>query len=252
MNQQLISINITLGTYKSFVDKIVMLSKSKVSTYVCVANVHMLVECAKDKAYGILVNNADIITPDGMPLSKSLKLVYGIEQDRVAGMDLLPDLLLESENQNLSVFFYGGDDALIEKTKIYISNNYPRLQVSGYYSPPFRPLTDEEELDIISLINKAAPNLLFVALGCPKQEKWMASMKNRLNTCMIGVGGALSVLIGLQKRAPEWMQKSSLEWIYRLAQEPNRLLKRYLVTNTWFIYFLIREMLSRKQTSKTT
>ena len=247
---KLVSINITLGNYKSFVDTIVTLAKSRVSTYVCVANVHMLVECAKDKAYGTLVNDADIITPDGMPLAKSLKLVYGIEQDRVAGMDLLPDLLLESERQNLSVFFYGGDDELMNRTKAYVLGNYPRLNVSGYYSPPFRPLTTDEENNVINLINVAAPNLLFVALGCPKQEKWMASMKNRLNTCMVGVGGALSVLIGLQKRAPEWMQRSSLEWLYRLAQEPNRLLKRYLITNTWFIYFLAREVVKSKYLTK--
>ena len=246
MNQQLISINITLGKYKSFVDKIISLSKSKISAYVCVANVHMLVECSKDKAYGTLVNNADIITPDGMPLAKSLKLVYGIDQDRVAGMNLLPDLLLESEKQGLSVFFYGGDDVLIEKTKLHISSKYPSLKVSGYYSPPFRSLTNDEEDAIISLINKSAPNLLFVALGCPKQEIWMASMKNRLDTCMIGIGGALSVMIGLQKRAPEWMQRNSLEWFYRLAQEPNRLFKRYLFTNSWFVILLTKEICKKK------
>ena len=250
MHQKLISINITLGKYKSIVDKIINLSISRASTYVCVANVHMLVECAKDKSYGNFVNSADIITPDGMPLAKSLKLVYGIEQDRVAGMDLLPDLLLQAEEQNLSVFFYGGDDALIKGAESYVSDKYPKLKVSGYYSPPFRPLTIEEEIDIVNLINESAPNMVFVALGCPKQEKWMASMKNRISACMIGVGGALPVLIGLQKRAPEWMQRNSLEWFFRLAQEPNRLLKRYLITNSWFMYLLVLEMLKSRQASK--
>ncbi|MDB5121040.1 MAG: glycosyl transferase [Sphingobacteriales bacterium] len=250
MSQQLISINVTLGKYQSFIDNIIKLSKAKVSAYVCVANVHMLVECSKNENYRKVVNNANIITPDGMPLAKSLKLMYGIDQDRVAGMDLLPDLLLESERQNLSVFFYGGDQKLITDSEIYITKTYPNLKVVGYYSPPFRPLTEQEESDIVALINSYSPNLLFVALGCPKQEKWMALMKNKINTCMVGIGGALSVMIGLQTRAPEWMQRNSLEWLYRLAQEPNRLLKRYLVTNTWFIYFLLKEIIKNRHATK--
>lgn len=212
----------------------------------------MSIEAHWDATFAAMVNGADLVTPDGMPLAKAMKLLHGIKQDRVAGMDLLPDLLQEAQKQNLIVFFYGGTEAMLDKTMDYVQVHYPQLKNHHYYSPPFRPLTIEEETDIISTINNSGAHLVFVALGCPKQEKWMASMKGKINACMIGIGGALPVMIGMQKRAPLWMQKLSLEWLYRLIQEPKRLFKRYFVTNSLFLWLLFKAYLKGKLTNKKT
>ncbi|GAB4043909.1 WecB/TagA/CpsF family glycosyltransferase [Spirosoma litoris] len=246
IKRKIISINVTCQSYSDFVQKLTSLAAAKSSSYICVANVHMCIEAYKDKAFAAVVNGADIITPDGMPLVKALRLLYGIDQDRVAGMDLLPDLLKESENRKISVFFYGGTQTMLDKTADYCKKHYPALQLAGFISPPFRALTTSEEEEYINHINASKAGFVFVALGCPKQEKWMAAMKGKINASMVGIGGALPVMVGMQKRAPDWMQKASLEWLYRLGQEPKRLFKRYAVTNTMFIVFLFKQWLFKK------
>lgn len=238
---ELISIKITCKQYLNFVSHLIENALEKVSTYTCVANVHMCIEAYQHKDFAAIVNQADLVTPDGMPLVKALKWLYGINQDRVAGMDLLPDLLKESEAKNIKVFFYGGTEAMLANTKNYCAQQFPQLQIAGMISPPFRSLTKEEEQEYINTINASGAGFVFVALGCPKQEKWMASMKGKIQACMVGIGGALPVMIGMQKRAPVWMQKASLEWLYRLLQEPKRLFKRYAITNTLFIVLLFRQ-----------
>lgn len=242
----LLSISVSTGSYDEFIGSILKSANAKESQYACVANVHMMMEAHRDTAFSNVVSNAGLITPDGKPLSWALRLLYGIKQDRVAGMDLLPDLLKKAAAQKTSVFFYGGSQVLLNKTKVFLQTNYPDLPVVGLYSPPFRELTKEEEHKVVELINNSGAGLVFVVLGCPKQEKWMAAMKGRINALMIGVGGALPVMIGEQKRAPYWMQKAGLEWVFRLAQEPARLFKRYAVTNSLFIYILLKEYLRLK------
>jgi N-acetylglucosaminyldiphosphoundecaprenol N-acetyl-beta-D-mannosaminyltransferase len=246
MIKQIISLTISISSYSSIRDKIISLVLKRRSSYICVANVHMTIEAYWDKEFATSVNNADLVTPDGMPIAMALRLLYGLKQERVAGMDLLPDLLKEAEERNLSVFFYGGTQEMLDKTNRFIQEHYPSLEKHNYLSPPFRPLSNEEEESVIKQINDTGANIVFVALGCPKQEKWMASMKGRINSCMIGIGGALPVMIGDQKRAPYWMQKASLEWFYRLIQEPRRLFKRYLVTNTLFIFLIIKQLYSNR------
>lgn len=238
---QLFSLTLNLGKYTSFIDQITHLALSGTGSYVCVANVHMLAETYKDAAYAQLIREADLVTPDGMPLTWALKLLHNIRQERVAGMDLLPDLLAVAEKKQLGIFFYGGTPEMLEKTDAFIRTHYPGISKKCFYSPPFRNLTETERQEDIERINQAGTQLVMVILGCPKQEKWMATMKKDIHACMIGLGGALPVLIGMQKRAPDWMQKAGLEWLYRLFQEPRRLLKRYLETNTLFIWLLLRE-----------
>jgi N-acetylglucosaminyldiphosphoundecaprenol N-acetyl-beta-D-mannosaminyltransferase len=240
MGLKVLSINLTCKPYKEFESLFKELALVKRSAYVCVANVHMTIEAHNDASFAAVVNEADAVTPDGMPLVAALKLLYGFEQDRVTGMDLLPDLLKVAEREKFTVFFYGGTETMLHATNQHLIQHYPTLTTKHFYSPPFRSLTAAEEEDIIQDINSSGANLVFVALGCPKQEKWMASMKGRINACMIGIGGALPVMIGMQKRAPGWMQKAGLEWLYRLAQEPERLFKRYAVTNSIFIWLLLK------------
>ena len=243
MSKKVISLHISTGTYSTFVCQIIELAVRQASSYVCVANVHMCMEAVKSKTYAKAVNCANLVTPDGMPLAKAIQLLYGVKQDRVAGMDLLPDLLAEAEQKELGVFFYGGTTSMLVQTKLFVNANYPLLSNQHYYSPPFRPLTVVEEKKVVESIKASGAHLVFVALGCPKQERWMASMKGRINACMIGIGGALPVMIGMQKRAPKWMQQLSLEWLYRLAQEPKRLFKRYLITNTLFILLFTKQII---------
>ena len=233
------SLQISLGPYRNFIDNILDLAVAHESSYVCIANVHMLVEAQRSAEFRKMLREADIVTPDGMPLTKSLKLLNGVEQERVAGMDLLPDLLARAEHEKLRVFFYGGEWPMLEKAEKYTKKNYPDIEIAGLYSPPFRPLSPGEMDEVAALISDSGAHLVFVVLGCPKQEKWMSEMKGKIPAVMIGVGGALPVLIGDLKRAPLWMQRNSLEWLYRLMQEPKRLFRRYLVTNTIYLYLVI-------------
>ena len=247
MQKKVISINVSLNSNSEIVNQISLLAQKKESSYVCVANVHMCIEAKQDVSFANVVNDANIVTADGMPLVISLKLIYGIKQERVAGMDLLPDLLKESEKKSLNLFFYGGTEEMLLTTKKFINQQYPQIKKHYYYSPPFRKLSIEEENDVINKINESEANIVFVVLGCPKQEKWMASMKGKINACMIGIGGALPVMIGTQKRAPLWMRKASLEWLYRFLQEPRRLFKRYLITNSLFIFLIVKEIYKKKK-----
>lgn len=246
MKKRIISLDISSISYSQFINEICFLATNKISSYVCVANVHMCIEAYDHPEFQKIVNEADLVTPDGMPLAKGIKWLYGIDQDRVAGMDLLPDLLEECEKQSLKVYFYGGSENTQKSTELFIHQNYTKLEAVGYNSPPFRELTSEEEIQIIHNINNSGAQLVFVALGCPKQEKWMGSMKGKINACMIGIGGALPVLIGEQKRAPKWMQRLSLEWFYRFIQEPKRLFKRYAYTNSKFIFLLLKQKIEMK------
>ncbi|MDR2653382.1 MAG: WecB/TagA/CpsF family glycosyltransferase [Prevotellaceae bacterium] len=237
-----ISIDLSLGSYGGFIDEIIRLAnRDKRSEYICIANVHMLVETYWDKKFADAVNRSIITTPDGVPLTWGLKWLYRIRQERVSGMDLLPDLLHIASQQSFPVFFYGGTQETLDKTKDHVTQLYSGIPSVGICSPPFRPLTSEEEQEVISIINTSGARIVFVSLGCPKQEKWMISMKDKINSVMIGIGAALPVLTGVQKRAPRWMQKNGLEWLFRLIQEPQRLWKRYLVTNVCFLYLLIKE-----------
>jgi N-acetylglucosaminyldiphosphoundecaprenol N-acetyl-beta-D-mannosaminyltransferase len=236
-----LSININSGTSDEFVNEITSDAVCRKSEYVCIANVHMLVEAYKDSGFAKIVNNANLITPDGMPLTWAIKMLHNIKQERVAGMDLLPALLEKASLLQLAVFFYGGTDGMLAKTKIYLKEKYPGVNVVGIYNPPFRNLTSEEDDEIVKLINNSG------VLGCPKQERWMASMKERIKAVMIGVGGALPVLLSMQRRAPVWMQSIGLEWMFRLIQEPRRLFRRYAITNSTFIYILFKEYLSKRR-----
>lgn len=244
-NKKIIKSLITIGKYQELISNILRLSNKKKSSYVCISNVHMVVEAYLDENFSEIVNNADIATPDGMPLAKAIKLLYGLDQDRVSGMDLTPDLMKISEEKSLSIFIYGSTDDTLAKISTKAKEEYPNLKLK-VYSPPFRALTDEEKNDIVIRINEINPDFIFVALGCPKQEKWMAEHKDKINSCMIGLGGALEVYAGVKDRAPKWMQEYSLEWLYRFMQDPKRLWKRYLVTNTLFIVLLLVQIVNTR------
>jgi len=247
---QIFNFPISVGKYQDYIEYIMNSASTGRSQYIYVANVHMVVEAFWNKSFSEKVRHAGLVTPDGKPLTWALRLLHGIKQDRVAGMDILPALLKQSEQNQTPVYIYGGTETLLSRTQNYLDRNYPNLHIKGLYSPPFRDLTAEEEERTIDRINSSGAKLLFVVLGCPKQEQWMANMAGRINAVMIGIGGALPVLIGMQKRAPKWMQNAGLEWLFRLLQEPRRLFKRYFVTNSVFLYLLSRELVTKTFTKK--
>ena len=233
---------VSIGNYAEFVNNIFNLEKEKKSSYICVSNVHMTIEVRDDKAFEKIVNNADITTPDGMPLAKAMKYLYGIKQDRVAGMDIIVDIMHQCEDENKSIFIYGLTSETLTSFISQSKVDFPALELE-VYSPAFRELNENEKQVIIQKINNFNPSFVFVALGCPKQEKWMAEHKGKIDSCMIGLGGALEVYAGVKDRAPKWMQANSLEWLYRLIQDPKRLWKRYFITNSKFIVLLLIQIM---------
>jgi N-acetylglucosaminyldiphosphoundecaprenol N-acetyl-beta-D-mannosaminyltransferase len=249
--KKVIDTMISTGNFDDLKNKVLNLAENKKSAYVCFANAHMIVESHVDRHFRKIVNEADIVTPDGRPLSIFIKWYYGIDQDRVPGMDLMPALLKEAEKSGKSVYFYGSTPKVLHAIRAKIGKELPGLKIAGTYSPPFRTLNSEEKAGIVDLINESNPDLVFVALGCPKQEKWMADHKGKINAVMLGVGQAFMTYAGLEKRLPKWMRDFSLEWVYRLYLEPRRLWKRYLVTNSMFLYLSTAEFLKKIHINKT-
>ncbi len=204
--------------------------------YMCVSNVHTTVTAYDDKSYCDIQNNAIMAIPDGGPLS-SVGRKRGFESmERTTGPSYMGEVLKLSAKKGYRHYFYGATQETLDKLKSVFEKDFPGIQVVGMYSPPFRELTTEEDEMIIKQINDAKPDFVWVGLGAPKQEIWMSKHKDKIDGFMVGVGAAFDYFAGNIERAPEWMQKNNLEWLYRLVQDPKRLFKRYFYTNTKFIY----------------
>lgn len=202
--------------------------------YICVSNVHTTVMAYEDAYYQTIQNGAAFALPDGKPLSLYSKVHGFSTAERVTGPDLM-GTLFERDN-GLKHFFYGGTEETIDILKKKLPQTYEKLQIVGMVSPPFRALTKEEDEAIIQKINDAGADIIWIGLGAPKQERYMAEHEEKVNGVMIGVGAGFDYYAGTIKRAPIWMQKMSLEWLYRLIQDPKRLFKRYFVTNIKFLW----------------
>lgn len=250
--ENVITFPISIGSYNKFMDEIFNLAENQRSSYVCFANVHMAVEAYKDEDFNSIVKNADIVAPDGQPLSLFLRFLKKVEQERVCGMDVFPDLLREAAARGKSIFFYGTTYDVLNRISVKAKREFPSLNICGLYSPPFRQLSSEERSNIVDKINSSKPDLVFVALGCPKQEKWMAEHKGKINSCMLGLGQAFHVYAETAKRSPAWMQRLSLEWSYRLYLEPRRLWRRYFYTNSVFLLLTIKYFIQSRIGSHST
>lgn len=204
--------------------------------YICVSNVHTTVTSYEDPSYCVIQNSGLMAIPDGGPLS-TIGQKRGYENmSRTTGPSLMGEVFEISAKKEYRHYFYGSKEETLEKLYQKLNENYPGIQIAGMYSPPFRPLTEEEDKAVIERINETKPDFVWVGLGAPKQERWMAAHQGEINGLMIGVGAGFDYYAENIKRAPRWMQKSNLEWLYRLMQDPKRLFKRYLVTNTKFIW----------------
>jgi len=241
-----ISLQVSLTTYTDALQQIILLGKTNTPSYACFANAHMTVEAKKSTVFQSQVNGSTFTFADGMPLVFALRLLYGIKQDRIAGMDLMGSVLHECEKNGLSVFFYGSTQAMLDLLKENTLKKFPHLIIAGMLSPPFRALTEDERQQHIRAINASGAGLVLVGLGCPKQEMWMAKNSNSINACLLGVGGAFEIYAGVTTRAPQWMCALGMEWFFRFLQEPKRLFKRYAVTNTLFLWHFFGQLITRK------
>ena len=209
--------------------------KDLTGDYICVSNVHTTVTAYEEPEYQRVQNGGLMAIPDGGPLS-SLGRKRGYKQmERTTGPDLMGEMFKISADRSYRHYFYGSTKETLDKLYKELIKFYPELQIVGMYSPPFRELTEEEDESIIEKINGVNPDFVWVGLGAPKQELWMAAHQGKISGLMIGVGAGFDYYAGNIVRAPKWMQKYNLEWLYRLAQDPKRLIKRYFYTNTKFI-----------------
>lgn len=220
---------------ESIIEKIGELVEQKAGGYVCFSTVHMVMESHDDPEFAAKVNSADLIITDGVPIVWMQKLQGAKAATRVRANDLMIALCDYAERNNLKVGFYGGRPKVVDEILKKAEKDFPNLQISYAYSPPFRPLTEAEDERITSEINDSGAQILFVGLGCPKQENWMAEHKDKLKAVMLGVGASFDFYAGMVRESPEWMGKVGLEWLFRLAQEPKRLWRRYLILNPRFI-----------------
>ncbi len=207
--------------------------------YICVANAHTTVLAYEDVSYRDIQNGGIMAIPDGGPLSLVGRKRGGRNMKRTTGPDYLEEVLKVSAQYGWKHFFYGSTPETLNKLKNEIKKVYPDVLISGMYSPPFRPLSKEEDAKIVDMINATDSDFVWIGLGAPKQEIWMAEHQGKVKGLMVGVGAAFDYSARNLKRAPGWMQRRNLEWTFRLAQEPRRLFKRYLITNSKFIWNVI-------------
>lgn len=242
-SRAIIGFPVTALPFESQMELILKWAKHGLSKSVCIANVHMLVEAYQNSSFATVLQQADLVTPDGMPLVWMLKLLGSPKQDRVAGLDVLDALCKKATASGVKVFFLGSQSAILNKMRDRLNQEFPDLQIAGMEPLPFRPMTQAEDEALVKMLNESGAGIVFVSLGCPKQEVWMANHKDRVNSVMIGLGGAFPVYAGLHKRAPGLVRSTGFEWLYRLLQEPRRLWGRYSSTMPVFIWLALKQLL---------
>jgi N-acetylglucosaminyldiphosphoundecaprenol N-acetyl-beta-D-mannosaminyltransferase len=244
---RIISLHVHHLSFRESIDQVSAWGLQHQHAFVCFANVHMVIEAHNDAAFQQLLNEATLVLPDGKPVAMACRWLHKRKQERISGMDFMPALLQKAHELKARIFLYGSTEDVLKKIEERIRADFPQAVFAGAISPPFRTLTDEEIKAHISQINGSDAHFVLVALGCPKQEKWMAKNYSGINAVLLGLGGAFPVTAGVQKRAPVWMQKMALEWLFRLIQEPRRMFKRYFYTNLYFIGLLVKELFRGKK-----
>jgi N-acetylglucosaminyldiphosphoundecaprenol N-acetyl-beta-D-mannosaminyltransferase len=228
--------------YAQAVKQVITWSQNHESRYVCVANVHMLMEAYDSLEFQNVVNAADLVTPDGMPLVWMLRRLGYPEQGRVYGPELTQKLIEAIAALEIAIGFYGGTVETLQKLTAIFKKEFPNLKIAYSYSPPFRSMTAEEDETIIRTINASGTKILFIGLGCPKQERWMAAHRGQIRAVMLGVGAAFDYYSGNKRQAPVWMQKNGLEWLFRFYHEPTRLWRRYFYHNPRFLVLALIQL----------
>lgn len=231
-------------------DRILGWALLRESRSVFAANVHVVVSARRDPGYGEIVNAADMVMPDGAPVAWLLRRQGHAQQVRISGPDLMWLLLERCAQAGVAVYLYGSTAATLAALLSRASAAFPHLAIAGAESPPFRPATAAEDRATTERINASGAGVVFVGLGCPKQEQWITAHRGRVRAVMLGVGAAFDFHAGTVTRAPPWMRDHGLEWLHRLAAEPRRLWKRYLVTNTLFLFCAAAQLVRGGKTGR--
>jgi N-acetylglucosaminyldiphosphoundecaprenol N-acetyl-beta-D-mannosaminyltransferase len=241
-NQLILSVPISLVDLKMAVGTILLWTQNRVAKYVCVRDVHGLMISLRNPALMDIHRAAGMVTPDGMPLVWISKWRSKLPVKRVCGADLVDALCNDGQSSGLRHYFYGGKPGIAESMIRNLKAKYPDLVVAGFYTPPFRSLTEEEDAAIVDAINKSGAQVVWIGLSTPNQEFWTRDHVGQINgATLIGVGAAFDFHSGAVTRAPKWMQNSGFEWLHRLLSEPRRLWRRYLVIAPSFVVRIVRE-----------
>lgn len=222
-------------SYAEATARVIDWAKRHESRYVCIANVHVVMEAYDSPAFQSQINAADLVTPDGMPLVWALRRQGNPDQTRVYGPDLMMTVIEAAARENVPVGLLGGKQEVLDALVERLQTQFPVLDIRYRFSPPFKAIEPDEDRQMVSDINTSGARILFVGLGCPRQEMWMADHAAKVRSVMLGVGAAFDFHAGAVKQAPGWMQSVGLEWVYRLSQEPRRLWRRYLYHNPRFV-----------------
>ena len=243
--KNLLDIPVTCLPFEEQIMLMLRWAKARTSKVVCLANVHMLVEAYRDRTFSNVLHSADLVTPDGKPLVMMLRRLGIKHQNQVAGMDVFLNLCDLAQQTGIKVYFLGSTEKILNKIEQKLSREYPILQVAGMKSIPYiatQDIAKSYDGELIEEINQSGAGIVFVCLGCPKQEIWMSHYKSSIQGVMVGVGAVFSMYAGVNPRAPRWVQQVGLEWLYRLLQEPRRLWWRYGSTIPPFIYLALRQL----------
>ena len=243
---QVFSTNIDVLDWASAISKVSDWAKKAEGGYICICNSHSVVTAHKNPDFASTINAANMATADGAPVAWLMRRLGSPNQIRINGPDFMWKYCDYATRAGDSIYLYGSSESTLSALKLKLQESFPGLRIAGAYSPPFRPLTELEDTAIVDAINTSGAGVVWVSLGCPKQEKWMEAHRGRIRAVMIGVGAAFDYHAGTISRAPKWMQNNGLEWLHRLISEPRRLWKRYLVTNTLFIWYATRQIFLKR------
>jgi N-acetylglucosaminyldiphosphoundecaprenol N-acetyl-beta-D-mannosaminyltransferase len=243
---KILNVNVSAINYQDTLKKVQNIIKKRQKKYICVCAVHLIMECQTDPGLLEAVNQAALVTPDGMPLVWLNKLYGNKKTERVYGPSLMLKLCQQASQKKWSIFLLGGIKGQSNQLKNKLIKIYPKLRVVGQIDTPQRPISFSLNKKIIQKINHKKPDIIFVGLGCPHQEKWMADNIHKIKTHLtIGVGAAFDFISDRKKQAPFWMQSIGLEWLFRLLQEPKRLAYRYLILNSKFIIKISQQIINQ-------
>jgi N-acetylglucosaminyldiphosphoundecaprenol N-acetyl-beta-D-mannosaminyltransferase len=241
-----LGIPIDLQSVASTVQQVLAWAAAGESRYVCLCNVHSVVTARQDAPFRDVIAKADLAVADGAPVAWMLRRLGAKEQRRVSGPDLMLETCAAAQAQGTAMFLFGSTPETLSALQRSLQRQWPQLKIAGTLSPPYRPLLAAEADEIVETINASGAGIVWVGLGCPKQEHWMAAHRGRVKAVMLGVGAAFDFHAGTKARAPGWMRAVGLEWLHRLASEPARLGRRYLTTNSAFLLGALKQLAQRR------
>ena len=246
LHRHILGMRVDITNYRDATQQILRWARLRKSSYICAANVHMTMTAYDKLEFAHAVNGADLVTPDGMPLVLALRALGVKRISRVYGPTLTLNVCRAAAQAGIKIALYGGTRETLTLLVVFLRQHFPGIKIVCQISPPFRPLTFEEDMAYTQQIAKSGASIILAGIGCPKQELWMAAHKDRIPAVMIGVGAAFDFYSGRVRQAPYWMQKCCLEWLFRLAMEPQRLWKRYAYNNPRFVLLFMMQWLTSK------